>query len=104
MPVFLQRPSSKLKTGHEDIQKISKQLVKYFDCIILKGSGNTELQDEYFRTTKSTLECLNRRHSAKIAEISMAVNVASCTIDWKDKVCFYNFEARLKIFLLRFYL
>ena len=93
MPKFSERSNKALRGCHPDLQRLFKEVVKHFDCVILQGHRGEKLQDEYYRTGKSKLQYPMSKHNSLP---SLAVDVAPYPINWNDKERFYYFAGYVK--------
>ena len=85
MPRFSKRSLNKLSTCHEDIQKVLKEAIKYFDFSVLCGHRDKQTQDEAYYQGFSKLKFPYSKHNKKP---SLAVDVAPYPIDWQDTLRF----------------
>jgi peptidoglycan LD-endopeptidase CwlK len=89
MPKFSQESFSRLSTCHQDLQVLFYEVIKYFDCTILEGHRNKELQDIAFDKGNTKLQWPNGKHNH---QPSMAVDVAPFPVDFtqKEKLCWFG--------------
>lgn len=83
----------RLKTCHEDLQKLFTDVIKCYDCTVIEGWRSHEKQEEYFRTGRSKLRAGQSKHNANP---SLAIDVAPYPIDWSDYKRFYYFSGLVK--------
>ena len=88
MPHFSERSESNLQTCHEDLISLFRQVIKKYDCTIIRGHRGEEDQNEAYRTGKSTLKFPESKHNSYP---SLAVDVVPYPIDWEDRNRFYHF-------------
>jgi peptidoglycan L-alanyl-D-glutamate endopeptidase CwlK len=91
MPSFSKKSLQQLATCHKDLQTLFHEVIKYFDCTVIEGFRNQELQDKAFAEGKSKLQWPNGKHNFYP---SNAVDVAPCInggIDWNNAKQFYFF-------------
>ena len=93
MPSFGRTSTERLRTCHPSLQKVFKEVVKYFDCAIICGHRTEEEQDNVFYNGKSTVQFPNSKHNSIP---SMAVDVVPWPIDWKDRRRMYYFAGFVK--------
>jgi len=98
MPKFGRRSLSQLNSCHPKLIELFREVVKGFDCSVLKGHRNKEEQDECFRIGSSEKEWPNSEHNRLP---SKGVDVAPYYkekphIRWKDRERFYFFAGYVK--------
>ena len=81
MPKFGKRSRTNLKTAHDDLQRLFKEVVKYFDCTVICGHRDESSQNKAFHEGFSKVKFPNGRHNAMP---SQAVDVCPYPVDWKD--------------------
>ena len=81
MPKFGKRSRANLKTAHDDLQRLFKEVVKYFDCTVICGHRDESSQNKAFHEGFSKVKFPNGRHNAMP---SQAVDVCPYPVDWKD--------------------
>lgn len=79
---YSQKSLDKLKTCHDDLQKIFMEAIKYVNITIIEGIRTVDRQQELFNAGKS--KTMNSKHLG-INGVSMAVDVALWPIDWSDR-------------------
>lgn len=84
MPKFSERSTQRLKECHIDIQRVFFEVVKHFDCSIIKGHrGKNEQDDLFYCIPKRTqVRWPNSRHNSVP---SNAVDALPYPIDWDDR-------------------
>ena len=90
MPSFSQRSLQRLETCDERLQKLFKEVVKYYDCSIIEGYRSPERQKEL--VAQGLSKTLNSRHNRKP---SLAVDVIPYPFkssDWHNMKRFYHFQ------------
>lgn len=80
--------STNLSTVHPKLQKIFNEVIKHYDCSIIKGHRNQQEQDEAFHSKRSKLRWPESKHNKVPSE---AVDVVPYPIDWNDTKRFYHF-------------
>lgn len=93
MPKFSGRSAVKLATCDNKLIKVFFEVIKEYDCTIIKGNRGKLRQNELFRTGKSKVEFPNSKHNSWP---SLAVDVAPYPIDWNDTKRFYYFAGYVK--------
>ena len=86
MPSFGTESLARLSTCDERLQKVLKELIKYFDIKILEGHRGKELQDKAFAEGKSKLKFPQSKHNSNP---SKAVDIVPWPLDWKDRERFF---------------
>ena len=81
MPNFSARSLERLRTCHEDLQRLFLAVIEEYDCTILEGHRGQAAQDKAFAEGKSKLRWPNGKHNKMP---SMAVDVAPYPIDWNN--------------------
>ena len=71
---FSDKSRDKLSTCHKDIQKILRELIKYYDFSVIDGHRSKETQMRYFAEGKSTLDGVTKK-SKHQSFPSMAVDI-----------------------------
>ena len=72
--IFSMTSSDRLHTCHKDIQKILRELIKYYDFSVIEGYRSKETQMKYFAEGKSTLDGETKK-SKHQSFPSMAVDI-----------------------------
>ena len=88
MPRFSSRSKRRLDTCDSKLEKLFKEVVKYFDCTILEGHRGKEAQNKAYNDGKSKVQYPNGKHNKRP---SVAVDVAPYPIDWSDRDRFHYF-------------
>ena len=88
MASFGKSSLEKLATCDEDIQRVFKEVVKYFDCTIIEGHRGRAAQHKAYMDGKSELDWPNGKHNSLP---SKAVDVMPYPIDWDDiqRLCYF---------------
>ena len=81
MPQYSEQSKQKLEQAHEDLQKVFNEVIKHFDCTILKGYRGEKEQNDAYKKGNSKLKYPRSKHN-KIP--SLAVDVAPYPINWGD--------------------
>ena len=81
MARFGKTSRSRLKTCHEDLQKVFNEVIKHVDCSILCGHRGEEAQNAAVASGHSRARYPKGRHNKKP---SLAVDVAPYPVDWDD--------------------
>lgn len=81
MPSFSNKSLKILKTCHEDLNLLFKEVVKKFDCTILSGFRDEEEQNKLFAGGFSKLKFPHSNHNKAP---SRGVDVAPYPIDFKN--------------------
>jgi peptidoglycan L-alanyl-D-glutamate endopeptidase CwlK len=92
MPQFGKTSLEKLSTCHPDLQKLFKEVIKHYDCIILEGQRSDEDQLKAFNAGKSKIKSGGKHNHSP----SLAVDVVPNPLNWKDKEKFYHFIGFVK--------
>lgn len=88
MPYYNEISKKRLKECHMDLQVIFFEVIKHFDCSILKGHRGKEEQNNLFLEKKTQLKWPDSHHNSVP---SNAVDVAPYPIDWDDRERFTLF-------------
>lgn len=88
MPMFSQESFSKLSTCHLDLQALFYEVIKTFDCTILKGFRNEEEQEAAFSSGHTQLRWPDGKHNK---QPSLAIDVSPYPVDWNNTKRFYWF-------------
>ena len=97
MPSFGSRSKNNLNEAHPDLVRLFQEVVKHFDCSVIKGHRPQDEQDAAYHSGTSKLEWPNSKHNSKP---SMAVDVVPYPVDWNDKERFYYFAGFVKCMAL----
>lgn len=81
MPSFSQRSANKLQTCHKDLQLIFNEVIKSYDCTIIKGYRSNEMQEKLFDDKKTRLRAGQSKHNQLP---SLAVDAVPYPIDWRN--------------------
>lgn len=81
MPYFSQRSENKLITVVEDLQRVCRAVIQYYDFTVIWGERPEDIQNEIFRQGFSKLKFPYSPHNKCP---SLAVDVAPYPINWKD--------------------
>lgn len=82
MPKFSKISEDRLSTCHPDIQKVWREVIKYYDCICICGHRGEQEQNEAFESKKSHLKWPESAHN-KFP--SMAIDSVPYPLNWKDE-------------------
>ncbi len=94
MPEFGQTSFSRLRTCHQDLQRLFFELIKDTDCSITCGFRGQAEQDAAYADGFSKLKWPNGRHN-KLP--SLAVDVIPYPFNgWQDEEQFKDFAAKVK--------
>ena len=93
MPRFGKTSRARLKTCHDDLQKVFNEVIKHTDCSILCGHRGEEDQKKAVASGHSKKAFPLGRHTKKP---SLAVDVAPYPIDWEDRERFIYFGGFVK--------
>lgn len=75
------KSGANLATCHIDLQKIFREVIKYYDCSVTCGERGEMEQDDLFSAGKSKVQYPNSKHNT---QPSLAVDVAPYPIKWED--------------------
>ncbi len=78
---FSRRSKDRLYTCDSDLQQVFFQVVRQFDCTILGGYRDKEVQNALYANGKSKLRWPDSKHNTDPSE---GVDVAPHPIDWED--------------------
>ena len=93
MPKFSKVSLQRLETCHADLQKICKEVIKYYDISILYGHRNRTDQDQAFEDGASKLKYPKSKHNQMP---SLAVDIAPYPIAWEKEKSFYYLAGMIK--------
>ena len=93
MPRFSAHSEAQLGTCHPDLQRLFREVIKHYDCIVLEGHRGKEDQERYVREGKSKVHWPNGNHNATP---SNAADVAPYPVNWRDRERFYYFGGFVK--------
>ena len=82
MPAFAEKSISKLSTCHPLLQRVFHEVVREFDCTILEGHRDKNLQNQMVAEGKSQVLWPNGKHNTVP---SLAVDVTPYPIKWDDR-------------------
>lgn len=85
MPHFSKRSNDKLETCHEDIARVMRTVIQWYDFSIICGIRLEEEQNEAYQKGYSKLQYPDSTHNAIPPEKSKGIDVAPYPIDWNDK-------------------
>lgn len=88
MPKFSQESFSELSTCHLELQTLFYEVVRHFDCKVIKGHRGEAEQNEAYNSGQTKLKWPDGKHNS---QPSMAADVAPYPIDWRDAKKFYYF-------------
>ena len=88
MPRFGKRSKKRLATCDDRLQKLFKEVIKYFDCTVIQGHRGEAEQNRAYDAGRSKLRYPNGKHNASP---SRAVDVAPYPVDWEDRDRFHYF-------------
>ena len=96
MPRFGAKSKRELATCHPLLQKLFNEVIKYYNCSILKGRRGKTEQNQLFAEGRSQLKYPNSKHNAKPGEPSFALDAVPWFINpphvrWNDRNKFYEF-------------
>lgn len=92
MPYFSRRSESKLITVAEELQRVCRAVIQYYDFTVIWGERPEEIQNEIFRQGFSKLKFPDSTHNKCP---SLAVDIAPYPINWKDTRRFYVLAGRM---------
>ncbi len=84
MPHFSKRSNDKLETCHEDIVRVMRTVIQWYDFSIICGVRSEEAQTEAFESGFSTVQYPNSKHNATPPMLSNAIDIAPYPINWSD--------------------
>lgn len=93
MPSFGKTSLERLNTCDPALQELFKEVVKYYDCIIICGTRGKEEQNDAYRTGKSKLKYPESKHNSlpsKAVDVAPYFSTAP-HIRWNDRESFYHF-------------
>ena len=88
MPRFSRASTHQLRTCDQRLQDLFQEVVKRYDCTIIKGHRGQREQDQAFAEGKSKLKWPNGNHNQYP---SKALDAAPYPIDWNNMKRFYHF-------------
>lgn len=88
MAFFSENSMRKLDTCDGKLIRLFMEVVREYDCAILYGYRDREIQDRLYEEGRSKLKYPNSKHNSYP---SRAVDVAPYPIDWDDVGRFYHF-------------
>jgi peptidoglycan L-alanyl-D-glutamate endopeptidase CwlK len=88
MPTFGHDSEYQLLTCDPRIQKVFREVIKYFDCKIIEGHRGQASQHRAFMDGKSELDWPKGKHNKVPSD---AVDAMPFPIDWKDdkRICYF---------------
>ena len=88
MPKFSEASLARLNTCDERLQRVFREVIKHFDCVITEGHRGEELQHQYFLEGKSKKDWPNGEHNHIP---SRAVDAVPYPVDYKDvrRICYF---------------
>ena len=90
---FSNKSKQELASCHPDLQKLFREIIKYYDCSILEGHRSNGRQDKFYQEGKSKFKAGFSKHNQNP---SLAVDVSPYPIDWNNKIQFYHFVGYVK--------
>ncbi|HDY89413.1 MAG TPA: M15 family peptidase [bacterium] len=81
MPYLSKRSEGKLITCREELQRICRSVIQYYDFAVIHGYRGRVIQNELYRQGFSKLKFPKSYHNKKLSE---AVDLAPYPIDWRD--------------------
>lgn len=92
MPKFGKRSRNNLATCDERLQDLFNEVIKYFDCSVLCGYRNEELQNDAYYSGRSKAKFPKSKHNSLPSRaIDVAPYYAGEGIPWEDKDRFILF-------------
>lgn len=90
MPAFSGLSKERLATCHPDLKRLFNEVVKHFDCKVLEGYRNEDIQHAAFiaKPQRSKVDWPNSKHNTLP---SHAVDVAPYPVNWTDYDRLYCF-------------
>ena len=85
MPTFSKISEERLRTCHDDLQRVARAAIKRFDFCVLQGHRSKEHQHDAFVDGKSKLDWPNSKHNKTP---SRAMDLAPYPIDWSNEDSF----------------
>lgn len=89
MPAFSDKSLKQLNTAHEDLQKLFKKVIEYWDCQVLEGK-RSEAQQK-INVANGVSKTMQSKHVFPLNGPSLALDVAPYPIKWNDLQRFYAF-------------
>jgi peptidoglycan L-alanyl-D-glutamate endopeptidase CwlK len=89
MPSFSEKSLKALETCDERLQRLFKEVVKYWDCTVTEGKRTEEEQRHNVAVGAS--KTLDSKHVYPLGKPSLAADVAPYPVKWKDYPRFYAF-------------
>jgi len=93
MGKFSEHSNQLLEQCHPDLQRLFREVVKGFDCIVECGWRGQEEQDYYYKIKKSKAKWPNSKHNCYP---SKAVDVTPYPLEWKDINRMYYFAGYVR--------
>ena len=92
MPNFSKRSLTLLEQCHPDLQRVMKEVIKYFDFTVLDSTIRTE-EEQKKLVKEGKSKTLNSKHLKRLVpeygkEYSFAVDIAPYPINWDDRESF----------------
>lgn len=89
MPAFGASSEKQLATCHPDLQKVLREVVKHWDCVVLEGK-RSEAQQR-INVANGASKTMESKHVYPLDGPSLALDVAPFPVKWKDYNRFYAF-------------
>jgi peptidoglycan L-alanyl-D-glutamate endopeptidase CwlK len=93
MPKFSLRSEKALNTAHPELQRLFREVIKHFDCVVLEGHRDKVAQDAAVAAGKSKTPWPTSKHNKTPAQ---AVDVVPYPIDWGNRNRFFYFAGFVK--------
>ena len=90
---FSEKSKAELRTCDRKLQEILNEVIKHFDCTVIKGYRGEAEQNEAFRNGMSKLQFPDSPHNH---HPSYAVDVVAYPIQWKNWHKHYYFAGFVK--------
>jgi len=94
MPHFSQRSRDRLGTCHPRLIKLFEEVVKHYDCLVIKGYRKPEKQKEL--VAQGFSKSLDSRHARKPAQAVDVIPFPLKSSDWIDLKRFFEFSGFVK--------
>lgn len=92
MPKYSRTSQNNLSTADDKLQLIFNEVIKHYDCSVLYGFRNEELQNKAYNEKKSKLKWPDSKHNSFPSKaVDVAPYYTDDKIPWKDRERFSLF-------------
>lgn len=108
MPSFGTKSNNQLRTVAWDLQRVFREVVRYYDCTVIEGHRNEADQNKYFLTGTTKIRWPDGAHNTypsnavdvapwpipeNWGDLKKNVTLRNRDLSWKERVKFYQLAA-----------